>query len=265
MRDVLVAVVLFVGCSAPPRDPAPDGAAPRRLAVDWRTEATLFRASSVDIQAAGALFTAPTGGVHINPGMANPTEYTTLEATWLENSVEMRVNIYLYSNDVDWWSDEIRHYNGAVQGDWVTYRGDFFRSPRGMPFVGDLELATISMHGVFMTSFLNTPCDGSTHSVLPYRSVVELTASVGAFRLPMSIRDATCANIALPAGATVEWSIDDPTVATVQESTDSGFTSAGDFVGIAVGSTMATITLRDQSSVVLARRRLPVVVQETWP
>lgn len=258
----------LVGCSSvgPGGEPGVDGSAPRMKPIDWRTESTLFRASSIEIQAGGQVFTVAADDVHINPGMANPTDYTTLEATWLENNLEMRVNAYLHSDGVEWWCDELRHYDGAVQGEWITYQGDFFRSPVGMPFVGDVELGTLVLRDVFMTSFLGVPCDGSGHSVLAYRSVIELWASGGSFfRLPVYVRDATCANVALPAGATVEWSIDDPSIATVQASLDGGFTAAADFQAVAVGSTMATITLRDANSVQLAQQRVPVIVQQTWP
>jgi hypothetical protein len=77
--------------------------------------------------------------VHSDPGDAN---YQTLELTWFEHDIEMRLNAYFKSDGNDWWSDEIRTYNGKGNGDgadWVTFTGDFFRSPLGSPFAGVLD------------------------------------------------------------------------------------------------------------------------------
>lgn len=151
--DVRKALLLFLvaGCSLP--SAGEDAAAPRMFHLNWMSEATLLRATGIEIDAAGQTFTTA-GDIHINPGMNAPTTYTTLEATCMEHAVEMRVNIYLRSDGVEWWSDEIRHYDGAVDGAWITYKGDYFRAPIGMPFVGSLQLPTLRLQDVFMTSFL---------------------------------------------------------------------------------------------------------------
>lgn len=82
---------------------------------------------------------------HSDPGMVN--EYTTLELTWFEHGVEMRLNIYFTSDGSEWWSNEIRTYDGAKQGEWIRYGGEFFRSSIGTPFVGDLDIRAED-HGV---------------------------------------------------------------------------------------------------------------------
>ncbi len=225
--------------------------------LTWRSEATLLRATGIEIDAGGQTFITA-GNVDINPGMNAPATYTTLEATWREHGVEMRVNIYLHSDGVEWWSDEIRHYDGAVQGDWITYHGDYFRAPRDMPFVGSLQLATLRLQDVFMTSFLGITCTGEPYSVTAFLSVLEMTAG-GNFRLPMRLYDATCTEIGVPPGSRIEWSVDDPAIATVR-TTQEGFTSAGDFTALAAGSTMATITLRNATGDDVAHQRLPVIV-----
>lgn len=248
-------LLLVAGCSQP--SAGEDAAAPRRFHLNWRSEATLLRATGIEIDAAGQTFTTA-GDIHINPGMNAPTTYTTLEATWNEHAVEMRVNIYLHSDGVEWWSDEIRHYDGAVAGEWVTYKGDYFRAPVEMPFVGSLALPTLRLPDVFMTSFLRVTCTGAPYSVLAYQSGLELVAG-GYFRLPMRLQDASCADIGIPAGARIEWSVDDQAIATVQ-ATQEGFTSAGDFAALAPGSTMATITLRNAAGDDIAHQRLPVIV-----
>jgi len=267
MRALYLVVILLwtAGCSGGEPTQA-DGSVPRRTGIDWRTEATLFRAAAIEIDAGGKQFTVVTDAVQINPGMANPVAYTTLEAIWLEHGVEMRVNVYLHSDGTEWWSDEIRHYDGAAQGDWITYKGDFFRSPVGMPFEGDLTVGTLVLHDVFMTSFLGVPCNGAAYSISAYRSVVEVPVAMNAaFLLPADVRDTSCAPIGLPAGTTIEWTTDDPAIATVvgmPAGSGAAWASAGEFKGVSVGSTMATIRMLDASSVELARQRLAVIAFE---
>jgi hypothetical protein len=55
--------------------------------------------------------------VHSDPGIWQG--YTTLELRWLEHGVEMRFSIYFTSDGHQWWSDEIRTYDGRKDGKWV--------------------------------------------------------------------------------------------------------------------------------------------------
>jgi hypothetical protein len=48
---------------------------------------------------------------------------TTLEATWHENSVEMRLYLYFRKKDANMWElYEMRTFNGQNPGDWVYYK-----------------------------------------------------------------------------------------------------------------------------------------------
>ena len=114
--------------------------------VHWATSTVTFDASAFSIDVGGEQFTAtvPNVSVHSDPG---DPKYTTLEIEWLEHGVPMRWYVYFHSNGTSWWSDEMRTYDASAQGDWVYFSGDFFRSPLGTPFTGDLDL-TASDHGV---------------------------------------------------------------------------------------------------------------------
>lgn len=75
--------------------------------------------------------------VHSDPG---DQRYQTLELTWTELGIEMRLFIYFRSDGVNWSSNELRTYNGLDSGaDWVTFVGDHFTSPLGSPFVGTFD------------------------------------------------------------------------------------------------------------------------------
>lgn len=70
--------------------------------------------------------------LHSDPGSAN---YTTLELTWFENGIEMRLYLYFKSDGTNWWSEEVRTYNGNNPGDWIYYYpGKIFESKLGYVF-----------------------------------------------------------------------------------------------------------------------------------
>lgn len=112
---------------------------------------------------------SPTGDqveVHGDPGVppgADGPGYTTLELTWFEHGVEMRVNLYFTSDATDWWANEVRTYNGADPGEWITMTGEYFRSPLGEPFVGELDAGPLQLEGIRLTAFAprSSSCDGS--------------------------------------------------------------------------------------------------------
>ena len=69
---------------------------------------------------------------------------STLELEWTENAKGMRLYIYFESDSANWWSDEIRTYDGAMNDGtrWVYYVGEFFKSPLGTQFQGDINLTS---------------------------------------------------------------------------------------------------------------------------
>jgi hypothetical protein len=109
--------------------------------VHFSTPQVTLDADALVIDADGQNFTS--GGsvvdVHSDPG--TPNEYTTLELTWPERDVEMRLYMYFKSDGRNWWSNEIRTYNGKTPGDWIFYTGTYFREPLGTAFVGNVDLA----------------------------------------------------------------------------------------------------------------------------
>lgn len=107
--------------------------------IKWRTRTILFNADSLVIKAEKRLF-APSSNitrVHSDPGW---NTYTTLEVTWFEYDIEMRLNIYFTSDGKKWWANEIRTYNGKLNGNWIYYKGKFFQQKLGKPFKGHLTL-----------------------------------------------------------------------------------------------------------------------------
>jgi hypothetical protein len=107
-------------------------------------------ADSITINAGGRTFEvaqgpeSPTMAIHSDPGDAH---YRTLELTWHQHGVEMRINIYFQSDDDSWWVSELRTYNGMPQGDWITYPGPLFEAPLGVGWAGDVVLTSSTGQG----------------------------------------------------------------------------------------------------------------------
>ena len=141
MVGVLAGIVVFY---AAPRPLAPgSGVDPR--ALSWGTDIVLLEADGLVIEAAGRQFRPPAdASVISDPGGAT---YRTLEMTWFEDAVEMRLNMYFAANESSWWVSEIRTYDGRPQGEWIIYTGRFFESPRGGSYEGDVDLSGANARG----------------------------------------------------------------------------------------------------------------------
>jgi len=111
--------------------------------VHWKTEVVELQAADFWIDTAGRRFLgAGQMRVSSDPGSAT---YRTLELTWLEHGAEMRVNIYFGGDTTHWWVDEIRTYDGTAQSpDWLFYRAPEIRALIGQPWVGNVNLTSVS-------------------------------------------------------------------------------------------------------------------------
>lgn len=104
---------------------------PETRRINWSTGYTFLSADAITINANGQIFNvavdrgqlAPV--IHSNPGSGNNV---TLEATWQERGIEMRMFIYFLSRctkslppQCSWHVSEIRTYNGNTPGDWIFY------------------------------------------------------------------------------------------------------------------------------------------------
>jgi hypothetical protein len=112
-----------------------------RNAIHWQTDVVVLTARDFWIEANGQRFTAevPEISVISDPGNA---AYRTLEATWFEHGVEMRLNLYFAGDGATSWVREIRVYDGTPDPKWLTWQGTWFKTPNGVVSVGDLDLST---------------------------------------------------------------------------------------------------------------------------
>jgi hypothetical protein len=135
-------------------------------AVHWRTDVVELSARDFWIDANGQRFTTAGAEVSVTSDPGDAT-YRTLEITWQEHGVEMRLNLYFAGDETSWWVSEIRIYNGRTAGDWVPvgdhsgWTGTWFKAPRGGWAVGDLDLSAPggALH-IAGLSLGTTPFDG---------------------------------------------------------------------------------------------------------
>jgi hypothetical protein len=126
-----------------------DGSAviPSANNISWKSKRVSLTADDFRITAEGKNYYGSPSGAEINsdPGYV---DYWTFEIIWMENGIEMRMNMYFAADSTHWWVKEIRTYDGRESGEWVTYRGTFFKSPLGTAFNGNLDLSGKSGNGV---------------------------------------------------------------------------------------------------------------------
>lgn len=134
-------------------------------AVHWTTEVVDLQASDFWIQADGQRFTSAAAEVAVRSDPGNAT-YRTLEATWQEHGVEMRLNLYFGGDESSWWVSEIRTYDGLAPGDWSGRTGTWLKAPLGAAWAGDLDLSVpggaLHLAGLVLRS---TPFDGVNEPV----------------------------------------------------------------------------------------------------
>ncbi len=234
--------------------------------IDWRTSKSFFKARRFSIEAGGTTFVVGDEEVSVS-GDYIPEEYATIEASWFEHSVEMRLYVYLRSDGVDWWADEIRTYDGTSPGEWIEYAGEWFRSPVGHAHVGDLHLETpvgapipgrVDVDGLLVRSFIEPDCMGADFTLRSWALVVDIPLSPTAgFRNLVDVLDSSCSVIDDLTPFELVWELEDP-IATVE------WDGVGwDFQGVALGETLAHLRLHDLATGdVLAETAVPVVVYE---
>jgi hypothetical protein len=249
--------------------------------VEFSTKQVNFAADALLIDADGQRFTSggSTVDVHSDPG--TPNEYTTLELTWTERGVEMRLFMYFKSDGRSWWSDEIRTYNGHTPGDWIEYHGVYFRSPLGHAYAGNIDIAPtvgsgrLRITNLRLDAFLPPAvCKNATSQYalnIAYDHVAIPNDPRDGFGLgvPMLLETATCTQVRDAAAFEFDLGFTTPGIAQI-ETGDNGLrdevTNFGPNDGIQLtpkraGSTRLHITARQRSTgAVVATTDIPVTV-----
>ncbi len=177
-------------------------------------------ADSVEVDAGGRTFVPPADTM-VNGDPGTPNQYTTLELEWDAQGVPMRIYIYFASDGTDWWATEIRTYDGSPGGEWIEMPGEYFRSPLGTPYTGDLDLSALQIHGLKLEAFIrpaacNSP-DKPFALVSDYAKIEADAVPTGslAFGAGAKLIDTTTCSPAPTSDVTVTVTSDNPDIATV--------------------------------------------------
>jgi len=108
-----------------------DAPVPQENAISWEAENIRLMADNFYVIAGGQVFTAPADDVTVSGADSS------LEVTWMEHDVEMRVNINVEADDDTWRATDIRFYDGTDSGDWITIEEEIISAPLGESYAVD--------------------------------------------------------------------------------------------------------------------------------
>jgi hypothetical protein len=225
-------------------------------AINWHTPTVSLQADQVQVVAGAQTFAPPADAtkidVHSDPGNPPPSGYTTLELTWEQHGVEMRINLYFTSFAHRWWANEIRIYNGKAAGaDWITFDGRWFDSPLGQPYTGDLHLAkdggSLDIQGLVLQAFL-PPQACTTHQTPDALQALYPTIEMGlppsGFGAAVRLYSGSCTPITNLSGVKFAWTAEDPSIVAV--ATDAGMpATSASLTGRRAGSTVVHVVAKD--------------------
>lgn len=163
------ALVLIAGAAFAMRNPDAGSVGSSGDGFHFATPTVQLAAASVEVDAGGHTFVPPTDlAVGGDPGTWN--EYTTLELEWDAGGVPMRIYMYFASDGTDWWATELRTYDGSPGGEWIEMPGEFFRTPLGSAYTGDVDVDSLHIHGMTLQAFLRPELCADTTKPLALRT-----------------------------------------------------------------------------------------------
>jgi hypothetical protein len=199
--------------------------------VRFTTPQVSFAADGLAIDAGGKTFTTNATAVEVHSDPGTPNTYTTLELDWTEHGVGMRLYIYFTSDGHNWWSNEIRTYNGNAQGDWIYYRGTFFRAPLGTAFTGTVDLVAtegtghLRLTNLHLQPFLRpAACENATTQFVldPQYDRIDIPKGSSGFGAGVTnvLNAASCTQVADPHAFSYDVRIVNPAVARIDVDAD---------------------------------------------
>ncbi len=249
----------------------------------FHTRQVTFAADGMSIEAGGHNYSAGGSTVDVNSDPGTPNHYTTLELTWSERGVEMRLYVYFTSDGHDWWANEIRTYNGGSPGDWIEYTGAYFRAPLGRAFTGNVDLSAtggnghIRLENLRLQAFLPpAACKAATTQYVldPSYDHVDLVAGANGFGLGTTalLDTASCTAVTDPHAFTFDWLVANPAIVKLEtydgntnvfhaQLVGTDPTAGVDLYREGVGSTTVRVTARIRSTgKIVATAEIPVTV-----
>lgn len=289
MATAAAAAVLAVGALAalwPGRqlDTSP-AASPDAAPFHVETSQVVLDAATVTVDVAGQRFTPIDDSVEVSGDPGTPDEYTTLELTWREHGVEMRVNLYFASDGTDWWVSEARTYDGRDPADWIIQEGQFLRTPLGAQYLGDVNLGRLHITDARLEPFRAPPgCEparlgtngGSTVSTVaadsapPLRLLgaslaIELPIGASGYGFDVTLLDTrTCAvSPVAGSGLSIQATVANPSIYPGQVSVDGGrIELSNQGLTLRPGTTTLHVTATDPTGGQVDTIDVPIIIEQ---
>jgi len=262
--------------------------------VNWTTPYASLKADDFAITANNLKFRGRSissasdtrSSVHSDPGSES---YTTLEVSWTENNVEMRLYIYFAQENGRWKVSEIRTYNGLAgsQSNWLYYDATSLNnSLLGTPIrLSDVRLTSLDGSGELyfknlnLLAFIPRPSptlspDGFALENVPVNQVqMPISTAVTGYSIYVLLRDAQYQVVTDQSDFSYEWLSANPRVVSVtpasacvrgvQQPCPNGH---GDLKGISPGTTTVSVRVTKKSlNRVIATTRFSVKVSAPTP
>lgn len=264
--------------------------------ISWSTSYAAFKSGNFYIRIGDKKFYGKEPvRITSDPG----ADATTLESTWNENGVEMRM--YMYFKKIangEWEMYELRTYNGQQNGDWIYYKDSIGNRTNSIPgyhnyhdnrvFVPiDGKDAEIYCDKCSINAFLknSVPISETGYSLefligLPEGKVITITNEpLAGYGVNVLLKNSSGEVVEDQSDAVYEWKVDRPEIVFIEaENLDYGNGKCAydisspcplnhvSISGLKSGkATISLIVKRKSSGVEMARNSFPVVVNEVNP
>ncbi|KKQ35995.1 MAG: hypothetical protein US53_C0067G0008 [Candidatus Woesebacteria bacterium GW2011_GWA1_37_7] len=197
--------------------------------VSWDTQFVKLTASDFFILVGGKRFSAKDiqlSRLASDPGDRN---YTTFEAGWMENGVEMRLYMNFRADNQNWWAYEIKTYDGNSPGDWKIFTkiAPYFKTPLGQTFVSDVVgltsddgTASIYFKDLFLEAFANSEPISANYTLTPPPGTdinMQITTSLAnpEYGVSAKLYDKNGNIVSDQSDYRYEWNVEFPNIASV--------------------------------------------------
>lgn len=250
-----------------PVPPAASPVVPAGAGFHFETPTVVMDAASIEVIAADRSW-VPTDDVVVDGDPGMPNESGSLELSWHDNGIEQRINLYFQSDGTDWWVNEIRTYDGQAGGQWIEppAEGEYFRSPLGTSFVGDLDLPNLRITGMTLEAFRRPAvCDNPTDPVALLADYPVINSSDGGFGASFQMIDtATCTPLPV-APYRFDYTVDDPTIVAINpDEPIDGYPEIKTRVGLTLlepGATTVHATARNAADEIVSTATMDITVR----
>ena len=204
-----------------------------------------------------------------------------IDVDFLTNEVSRQQSLGLRARwlDADAMQDKIPTLNpihlggaffeedGQVNGEWVEQQGEFFKSPLGGAYAGDLDLPNLKIRDMRLEAFRRpSACESPTGPLALVANYPKIDSFVGGYGATLKLVDTTTCQPVAVSNYTFEYRSDDPTIATLSPDQPNipDYPPTLTRVGldlVAPGSTVIHVVAKDEAGTVVGTAEMHITVR----